>query len=1032
MSNLLDRSSLVLTPTAYNNGEALCVKPEDGSGDFQFSRNSAATRVNAQGLVEDVQILSSNLVQNGNFSQIGSEQVSNGGFTQIGSEEVTNGNFLQEGSELLVNGDFATNASWNGDATISNGQLTKGVSGGLVYQGALDGNVKLWKIIVDVAEKNGASLTLYLGGVQIALNEGIQTLYIKNGTSNTFVGFNNGAGSIINSISVKEVGQNWNFNNWTLTNDNALLVDTGGYINQVGVFVVGKSYKISVNVKDYTSGSLRFDSNGQNLWTPSGSNTIATIYVYNLDRTNFLLEGDFRGTITDISIKEVGQDWTLGIGWSIKDGLASCDGTQTTWSILQQNNILPPDGSIVKIVANVSNYSSGNLYLKAGFADAGFQISANGTFTTYRVVNGSSQFRLQADLNFIGTITNISVKEVGQNWTLGSGVTIGENKIIGTNANSNTFQNVGIQANKNYKIQFTILDYSNGNVKVILNGSPNVTSSDVSSNGNYTLYLSSVGGSNGFLSLNLFNNFNGSITNISVIEITDDTNLPRINYKGFSYQDDLGSELVTNGDFVLNSDWLNFGSPTTSEQSTEQSHTGTYSWKVIADAESEGIFSPNNFNLTSGLTYSVSLWVYSVSGTLVKSGIANTNVSVFTTRTIVVGEWTNITYQATATTTGPAYISILSNNSLNFFIDDVSVKEYKGQEVVPDSGCGRWLFEPQSTNLIPYSENFSVSNWAKSNLSINSNIAASPSGIVNASKLIENSNLSTHTLFFNSPNTPVTSGQKYTISLFAKEGGRNIRISNAAESSMNVVYNLLNGTIISSGIAVDNSSVVNYGNGWYRCIMSFTASATIAQVNLALIDENNAISYQGDGTSGVNIWGVQVEQQSYETSYIPTDGQASGVTRNSDVCANGGSAASINSSEGALFGQFSTIASDNTSAWINLSDGTSNNWLFVGRDGDKVRAFLKSNGVVIFSNQTTPLADINKVALSYKSGDIRLYINGVQKLNLTSSFAFSQTLTRLDFGVYNGGPTTTEVTWKQVAVWKETLTDTELQELTTI
>ena len=37
----------------------------------------------------------------------------------------------------------------------------------------------------------------------------------------------------------------------------------------------------------------------------------------------------------------------------------------------------------------------------------------------------------------------------------------------------------------------------------------------------------------------------GSITNISVIEITDDTNLPRINYEGFSYQDALGSELVS-------------------------------------------------------------------------------------------------------------------------------------------------------------------------------------------------------------------------------------------------------------------------------------------------------------------------------------------------------------------------------------------------------------------------------------------------------------------------------------------------------
>ena len=75
----------MLTPTAYNNGEALCIKPDDGSGDFQFSRNSAATRVNAQGLVENVQILSSNLVQNGDFSvRRVAEEVSNGSFSQEG------------------------------------------------------------------------------------------------------------------------------------------------------------------------------------------------------------------------------------------------------------------------------------------------------------------------------------------------------------------------------------------------------------------------------------------------------------------------------------------------------------------------------------------------------------------------------------------------------------------------------------------------------------------------------------------------------------------------------------------------------------------------------------------------------------------------------------------------------------------------------------------------------------------------------------------------------------------------------------
>ena len=60
---------------------------EDLSGDFTFSRGSAATRVNAQGLVENVQIISSELVSNGNFSQ--------------------------EGSELVTNGDFVTDSDWS-------------------------------------------------------------------------------------------------------------------------------------------------------------------------------------------------------------------------------------------------------------------------------------------------------------------------------------------------------------------------------------------------------------------------------------------------------------------------------------------------------------------------------------------------------------------------------------------------------------------------------------------------------------------------------------------------------------------------------------------------------------------------------------------------------------------------------------------------------------------------------------------------------------------------------------------------------
>ena len=84
MSNLLDKASIILTPTAYKNSRVMCVKPSDASGDFQFSRNSAATRVNAQGLVENVQILSSNLVQNGDFQRRVYKRVSTASFSSRG------------------------------------------------------------------------------------------------------------------------------------------------------------------------------------------------------------------------------------------------------------------------------------------------------------------------------------------------------------------------------------------------------------------------------------------------------------------------------------------------------------------------------------------------------------------------------------------------------------------------------------------------------------------------------------------------------------------------------------------------------------------------------------------------------------------------------------------------------------------------------------------------------------------------------------------------------------------------------------
>ena len=323
-----------------------------------------------------------------------------------------------------------------------------------------------------------------------------------------------------------------------------------------------------------------------------------------------------------------------------------------------------------------------------------------------------------------------------------------------------------------------------------------------------------------------------------------------------------------------------------------------------------------------------------------------------------------------------------------------------------DSSCPALLLEPQRTNYFRHSEYFETSDWGAITTTITTNNATSPDGYQNATTLTPtsastNSGITSYL---------VTSATAHTMSVYAK-------VTSGTKSFRFFRYNSTDGSASSPTFTATTT--------WQR----FTWTTTPSVAGSSWYITNAAAD-----TIPFDIFGAQLEEGSYATSYIPTYG--SSVTRVLETCSTSSNASTFNSTEGVLYAEAEALANAGVNTKISLNDGTSNNSvvIFYYNLSDYIffQVYKAGTRILNLSVNNVDKSILHKIAFKYKNSDYSVWIDGVELL--TDSLADNipaNTLNKLSFdGGVGAYPFNGKV--NAVQVYKEALTDTELAALTTI
>jgi hypothetical protein len=329
---------------------------------------------------------------------------------------------------------------------------------------------------------------------------------------------------------------------------------------------------------------------------------------------------------------------------------------------------------------------------------------------------------------------------------------------------------------------------------------------------------------------------------------------------------------------------------------------------------------------------------------------------------------------------------------------------------------GALKLEPSRSNNIILSNGFDDASWGKSN----STISTYNLGVGGSTDAWELNATSAGGYISRS----VSSNGTQVYSIYAKAGTLNfLRLRVTGSANPSCFFDLVNGTIHNNdGI---DASMEKMDNGWWRCIYSLTSNVTTALIYPA--DTSGSVS----STGSIYIQYSQLEQGSYATSYIPTQGSIG--TRVAESCEQTPPSGIIGQTEGSVFLEIKAPNKLAQGGKTILLIGSNPNVVYISKDSSTKNTFqLATHSPSGFNFITTSeiTTDTIKFAIGYKNGDNAFYVNGVLVSSISSTTNPS-VLSRILLGDETPS-TNTEIKINNLKLYNTRLSNAQLQSLTKI